>query len=156
MSRSGYSDDLDSWALIRWRGAVKSACKGNRGQAFFKELLSVLDGIPGKVLAAETLEAQGQFCTIGSVLHARGKPIPNDDDVWAEPEILAEMLGISHAQTAEIIYMNDEGEWRRGETPEARWERMREWVKQQIIVEPVTKAPPEYLDIPAFLRRGND
>jgi hypothetical protein len=34
MSRSGYSDDIDSaddqWALIRWRGAVKSAIRGAR------------------------------------------------------------------------------------------------------------------------------
>lgn len=25
MSRSGYVDDCDVWALIRWRGAVKQA-----------------------------------------------------------------------------------------------------------------------------------
>jgi hypothetical protein len=36
MSRSGYSDawDDDTWAIIRWRGAVKQAMNGARGQAF--------------------------------------------------------------------------------------------------------------------------
>ena len=33
MSRSGYSDGLDEWAMIRWRGAVKSAIRGARGRA---------------------------------------------------------------------------------------------------------------------------
>lgn len=32
MSRCGYSDDYDQWALIRWRGAVESAIRGKRGQ----------------------------------------------------------------------------------------------------------------------------
>jgi len=39
MSRSGYSDDCDVWALIRWRGAVKSAIRGARGQAMLRELI---------------------------------------------------------------------------------------------------------------------
>ncbi|ENQ7660184.1 hypothetical protein ACEQOL_006537 [Pseudomonas aeruginosa] len=38
MSRSGYCDDLDNWSLICWRGAVSSAIKGKRGQAFLIEL----------------------------------------------------------------------------------------------------------------------
>jgi hypothetical protein len=37
MSRSGYSDDLENWSLIRWRGAVASAIRGRRGQAFLRE-----------------------------------------------------------------------------------------------------------------------
>ena len=44
MSRSGYIDDMDDrWAAIMWRGAVKSAIKGKRGKAFFKEMLAALD-----------------------------------------------------------------------------------------------------------------
>ena len=38
MSRSGYSDDLDNWDLIRWRGQVSSAIRGKRGQGFLREL----------------------------------------------------------------------------------------------------------------------
>jgi len=47
MSRSGYSDDCDDqWSLICWRGAVKSAIRGKRGQAFLKEMLAALDALP--------------------------------------------------------------------------------------------------------------
>ena len=60
MSRSGYSEDCDGWALVRWRGAVKSAIRGQRGQAFLRELLAALDAIPDKRLIAEELvDAQG-------------------------------------------------------------------------------------------------
>ena len=34
MSRSGYTDECDGWELVRWRGAVNSAIRGKRGQAF--------------------------------------------------------------------------------------------------------------------------
>lgn len=57
MSRSGYSDDLDSWSMIRWRGAVTSATRGARGQAFFREMLAALDAMPEKKLIADDLEA---------------------------------------------------------------------------------------------------
>jgi hypothetical protein len=40
MSRSGYSDDCDGWALIRWRGAVNSAIKGRRGQQALREIVA--------------------------------------------------------------------------------------------------------------------
>jgi hypothetical protein len=46
MSRSGYSDDHSEWDLIRWRGAVASAIRGKRGQAFLRELLVALDAMP--------------------------------------------------------------------------------------------------------------
>ena len=46
MSRHGYSDDCDNeWRAIMWSGAVKSAIKGKRGQAFLKELLAALDAL---------------------------------------------------------------------------------------------------------------
>jgi len=31
MSRHGYSDDIDEWALIKWRGQVASAMRGKTG-----------------------------------------------------------------------------------------------------------------------------
>ena len=45
MSRSGYTDDYDDgyeWANIRWRGAVKSAIRGKRGQATLKAILDAM------------------------------------------------------------------------------------------------------------------
>ena len=45
MSRSGYSDDLEPWDLIRWRGAVNSAIKGKRGRALLQKMADALDAL---------------------------------------------------------------------------------------------------------------
>jgi len=56
MSRSGYSDDCeDNWSWICWRGAVKSAIRGKRGQAFLRETLAALDALPERKLIAKDL-----------------------------------------------------------------------------------------------------
>ena len=55
MSRSGYSDDLETWQLIKWRGQVMSAIRGKRGQKFLRELLAALDAMPKKILITEDL-----------------------------------------------------------------------------------------------------
>lgn len=157
MSRSGYSDECDGWALIRWRGAVNAALKGKRGQAFLRETLAALDAMPVKELAADSLaNAQGQFCTLGAVGAARGLDMANID-----PECrysVAAAFGIAEAMAAEIMYLNDEvdrsiwierpgpvrdywesqrlGSHRRDASGEERWRRMREWVAMQIEVQP--------------------
>lgn len=47
MSRSGYVDDCDDMlALGRWRGAVRSAIRGARGQSLLREALVILDALP--------------------------------------------------------------------------------------------------------------
>lgn len=46
MSRSGYSDDIDQWDLICWRGAVASAIRGKRGQAFLLEMWKAMTALP--------------------------------------------------------------------------------------------------------------
>lgn len=49
MSRSGYCDDGENgWATICWRGAVKSALRGKRGQSFLLELAEAMDAMPTK------------------------------------------------------------------------------------------------------------
>lgn len=106
MSRSGYSEDGDNWSLIRWRGAVNSALRGKRGQAFLRELLAALDAMPNKRLVANELEADGQFCTLGVVGKARGL-----DMIHIDPEdrvTVANTFGIAEALAAEIMYWNDE------------------------------------------------
>jgi len=129
MSRSGYSDDCENWSLICWRGAVTSALKGKRGQAFLIELREAMDAMPEKRLIADVLEADGQFCTIGVLGAKRGinmQALDPDDR-----EGVAEAFGIAPALAAEIVFMNDEGSWH-AETPEQRWVRMREWVESNI------------------------
>ena len=108
MSRSGYSDDCDGWALIRWRGAVASAIRGARGQAFIREALAALDALEEKRLASDSLVnfEVGAFCTLGAVGHARGMDLNGIDA--EDRRAVAAAFGISEALAAEIMYMNDE------------------------------------------------
>ena len=129
MSRSGYNDDCGGWDLIRWRGAVNSALKGKRGQAFLAELRDALDAMPDKRLIADSFQAEGEFCTIGVLGAKRGvdMAVLDPDD----REAVGEAFGISPAMASEIVFMNDEGSWQT-ETPEQRWVRMRKWVDSNI------------------------
>lgn len=127
MSRSGYSDDCDGWELIRWRGAVSSAIKGKRGQAFLRELLAALDAMPQKSLIVNGFEAGGEFCVLGVLGHAR-----NLDMAKIDPEdrtTIARTFGIAEAMAAEILFENDDWD---NEPSEHRWSRMRMWVVAQI------------------------
>lgn len=126
MSRSGYSFDPDNWDLIRWRGAVNSAIRGSRGQAFLRDLLAALDAMPAKRLIANEFSEHGEFCTLGVIGHARGIDLTQLDT--EDTHGAAAQFGIARALVAEIMFMNDDGEWRRNESPEYRWVRMRRWV----------------------------
>lgn len=161
MSRSGYSDDCAGWSLIRWRGAVNSAIKGKRGQEFLRELAAAMDAMPEKRLIADELQADGGFCTIGVLGHARGLDMTSVDPY--DREQVGQVFDIAPALAAEIVFENDErtdthewivvemcgpvrpfypdwGEHARtvcvplpGETVEARrWQRMRKWVDEQL------------------------
>jgi hypothetical protein len=129
MSRAGYSEDISDWALICWRGAVKQAICGRRGQAFLKEMLDALDAMPKKALIeSDLITDEGEVCAMGSVALKRGIDVYNVDPT--DRREVAETFGIAPAMAAEIAYENDEGGWR--ETPEQRWTRMREWVVAQL------------------------
>lgn len=130
MSRSGYSDDCDGWALIRWRGAVNSALRGRRGQAFLREAAAALDAMPEKRLIADELQsAQGEVCMLGAVGRARGLPMEGLDPEDRRGVSIA--FGIAPAMAAEVVFENDEAGWWT-ETPEQRWARVRAWVADQI------------------------
>lgn len=137
MSRSGYSDDCDGWALIRWRGAVNAGIKGMRGQAFLRELLAALDAMPTKTLIADSFkQADGEFCTLGVLGAARGIDLAPLED--ADREMVASAFDISEALAAEIMFENDDqGYWggMQGHSPYQRWSRMRQWVASHITKE---------------------
>lgn len=128
MSRSGYSDNCEGWDLIRWRGAVASAIRGKNGQAFLREMAAALDALPEKVLIQKELEEGGDVCALGAVGKVRGMDMTVIDP--EEHQDVAKAFGIPHALACEIMYENDEGNWR--ESPQERWERVREWVQKQI------------------------
>ena len=127
MSRSGYSDDCENLGL--WRGAVASAIRGFRGQAFLQELRAALDAMPEKKLIAHDLENGGGVCALGAVGQKR-----NLDMTKIDPEdyvTIAKTFGISEALACEIMFLNDELFVRE----ETRWSGVRAWVDEQIIKE---------------------
>lgn len=130
MSRSGYTCDIeDTAALNMWRGAVNSALRGRRGQAFLREMLIALDTMPEKKLISYELEQDGCVCALGAVGRTRGLDMAHMDP--EDHDTVAAKFGIAHAMACEIMYMNDEGAWR-PEAPEDRFVRMRAWIVSQI------------------------
>jgi hypothetical protein len=157
MSRSGYSDQCDGWALVRWRGAVAQSARGKRGQAMLKEMAIALDSLPEKRLAANSLEtSDGEYCALGALGRYRGmdmKTISPDDR-----EAVAKAFGVAEALASEVMFLNDEAgleedtpfnflvcgpmrpwqnhtqlRWMPNEQAgTARWKRMRAWVAENI------------------------
>lgn len=138
MSRSGYSDDC-KYSML-WMKAVDRAIQGKRGQAFLRALIESLDAMPEKKLIRESLvDEGGGVCAMGAVGCARGIDMSEvePDDAQA----VAQLFNIAPAMAREIAYENDEGWWDRGprkpgqyeETPEGRWQRMRDWAAKQLM-----------------------
>lgn len=150
MSRSGYyeNDGDDNWRSICWQGAVKSATNGKRGQALLRDLLAALDAMPEKRLVAGELQADGEFCALGVVGHAKGLDLAKiDTEDWPA---LSTNFNIAEALAREIMYVNDEAvgddewvrtgepypnEWKRiavTDKTKRRWEIVRAWVAKSI------------------------
>lgn len=158
MSRAGYHEDGSEWDLIRWRGAVTSAIRGKRGQAFLREMLAALDALPEKKLITGALVFDGQadwdtevivgadrlvmgdghpvqigdVCAMGAVVRARGQDVSQIDPYCAED--VAGIMGVADALAREIAYINDE-EGPHRESPEQRFQRVRRWVEAKIYKE---------------------
>jgi hypothetical protein len=131
MSRAGYSEDLDPLDLGRWRGRVASAIRGRRGQQLLRDTLTALDAMPEKRLIAHELRQEGEVCTLGSVLVARGFIEPEKFDP-EDHDGLGNSLNVSPCLIREIEYLNDEcapGE------PEKRWAYMRRKIESLIKVQ---------------------
>lgn len=143
MSRAGYSEDLDNWDLIRWRGRVASATRGRRGQKMLRDLLAALDAMPEKALVIGELQTEsGDVCALGALGKARGIDMSNIDP--DEPDQVAAAFDIAAPLAREIVYTNDEVFDRIWDqsinrmvivTPELRWKKMREWTASQIKTE---------------------
>ncbi len=126
MSRSGYVDDCENLAM--WRGQVASAIRGKRGQAFLRELLEALDGMPEKRLIANELRKEGAVCALGSVGERRGIDLESLDP--HDYDTLSGVFGIAHQLVQEIEWLNDEAG--RHDTPETRWQRIRTWAARNL------------------------
>lgn len=130
MSRSGYTGDGDDqWSYICYRGAVTSAIRGRRGQAFLKEMLAALDALPEKKLIAHQLEADGCVCAIGAVGKQRGVDMTKLDP--EDYESVAGAFSIASSMARDIVFVNDE-DGPLSETPERRFERVRRYIERLI------------------------
>ena len=131
MSRSGYTDEMGSeWAFICYRGAVKSAFGGRRGQSFLREMVKALDALPEKRLTNFALQNEsGEVCAIGAVGLSRGVDVSTLDP--EDSARVAHVFGIADCMVREIAFKNDEAVGY-GETQEQRFSRMRGWAKSKI------------------------
>jgi hypothetical protein len=88
-----------------------------------------IDALPEKKLITDDLQAEGQVCAIGSVGLARQIDMSKIDP--HDPSQVSGAFGINEKLAREIVYENDEA-WYIRETPEQRFQRMRNWVLSQI------------------------
>lgn len=131
MSRSGYSEDLDSSYLNLYRGQVNRALRGKRGQAFLRELLVALDALPTKeLIAGKLIDQQGNCCAVGAVCKARS--IDVSKVCYDDPASVGRAVDIAKSMAAEIEFINDDDFAYSEETPAARWVRVRKWVTENI------------------------
>jgi len=129
MSRSNYSEDIDGWSLIRWRGAVNSALKGKRGQTLLAEMAVALDALPNKrLIADELISKEGEVCALGAIAKYKALDVYDIDPHCSEQ--VSAVFNIADALAREIAYENDE-HW--GDNPEKRWQRMRSWVNENLV-----------------------
>jgi len=95
-------------------------------------MATALDAMPVKELVADDMVRDDtHVCAIGAVAVARKLDV-SDLDI-SEGEAVSRTFGMAPALAREIAYMNDEGGPSSGETTSARWTRMREWVRRNII-----------------------
>lgn len=129
MSRSNYTDDLDSDILNLYRGTVKRALNGKRGRAFLQELAAAMDAMEEKILIHGDLINENGCCAIGVVCKARNVNTAGVD--VEDASAVGNLVNISKSMAAEIEYINDEdGPY--NETPSERWVRVRKWVAKQL------------------------
>lgn len=139
MSRSGYTDDCENYAM--WRGQVASAIRGKRGQQLLRDMATGMDAMQEKILIAHELEHDGAYCALGVVGAKRGTDMTRVDP--EECESVAGALNIARQLAREVAYVNDEAQpyyyaivdGKRDivpETPAQRWIRVRQWVAENL------------------------
>ncbi len=139
MSRSGYNEDCDGGnELYLYRANVDRATHGRRGQALLRALLAALDAMPEKRLVAAEFQTEGgEVCAFGALGRQRGidmskwdQAAQQDDDDWLA-YMLSKEFNIAEPLAREIMWANDEFFFSE-ETPEHRFQRVRQWVVEQI------------------------
>jgi hypothetical protein len=147
MSRTGWTDGDDSdnanWHAIMTAGAIKSAIRGKRGQAFLRDLAEALDAMPDKRLADGLLIAEdGCKCALGVLGERRGLDLLalQPEEVGMEPldwdqEAIAKAFGVAESLTNQVQWIND-GKCAWGvdadKDKKLRWQAVRDWVARNL------------------------
>ena len=141
MSRSGYSYDWNRDVHL-WRGAVKRALTGKRGQQALLDLIKALDSLPEKKLIGDSFQTGCGVCALGALAQYRGRDVSDlghreesNYDGFHEREVVAGRLNIAEAMAGEVIFENDEGYLGPPETEAQRWGRMRRWAVAKLTPE---------------------
>lgn len=114
-----------------------SAIRGKRGQAFLRRLAEAMDAMPEKRLIASALRTGSDRCALGLLASEPLSASEGVDEFYGDwdKNFLAKLskeLDISRSLVREIAFQNDECTVEINETPEARWVRMRTWVRSRI------------------------
>jgi hypothetical protein len=99
----------DMWGYVRYRGALRNAIKGKRGQAFLKELLEAIEALPEKKLAVGAFrDRDGCASALGALALKRGH---SPDELagfhYMTPDQLARFFGIQPVLIRHIVHMHD-------------------------------------------------
>lgn len=138
MSRSGYIEPCDSeeYAKVNlWRGAVRRAALGKRGQKAIQDLADALDAMPEKRLVAGLFKtSEGAHCALGALASHRDEPLErlagdNPDALDYCFDEIASVLDIAPSLAAEIMFLNDEQDH---STDEDRWKYIRRWCERAL------------------------
>lgn len=151
MSRTGWTDGDDSdnanWHAIMTAGAIKSAIRGKRGQAFLRDLAEALDAMPEKRLADGLLVDQdGCKCALGVLgahrgldLQALQPDMPHPESFDWDQEAIAAAFGVAGSLTNQIQWIND-GKFAWGvdadKDQKLRWQYVRNWVAENLRDDP--------------------
>lgn len=82
-----------------------------------------------RIVERDTQAREGDVCALGAVGRMRGIDMSGLDP--DDSESVAAAFNIADPLAREIVWVNDEGGPAR-ETPEHRWQRVRQWVANQI------------------------
>jgi len=116
-----------------WANAER-ALAGKRGTKFLHELEAALLALQAKRLISGAFARGEEVCALGAVCRARGIDPLEIGEETPQNEILSYArvaLGICEPLAAAVMEENDIGTLA-SETPEARYDRMRRWVRGEL------------------------
>ena len=114
-----------------YRGAVASAIRGKRGQAFLRELRDALLALEVKELIAdELITTEGGVCALGALAKGKGIDVEGVDPENAPG--VSGLFNIAESLAREVVFINDGDYYLPEVSPARRYEVMLGWVNRQI------------------------